>query len=241
MPAARPASLPTSAAAASSIRAASPPFPSGRRGRRAGCRPGCADRLADLAHLLHQRGEPPVLGHLPLGFVQLRPRFQVHVHRLAAHPAGQVPLRPVAAVTGLRARAVRLAALAPHLVQRAPPEVPDLRDQGEQLSAAALQPGQVTAGEVTHRYLHRLNYNITQTSLATCTNQARSQFSRAPSCPWVARGDAAGTADLWGICGNSLPAPQNDPSTSRRACHPAAPRRSVVRRPGSAHRMPPGR
>ncbi len=48
-----------------------------------------------------------MLSDLPPGFVQLRPRPQVRVQRLAADPAGQVVLRPVAAVTGLGARAVR--------------------------------------------------------------------------------------------------------------------------------------
>jgi hypothetical protein len=152
IPAASPASLPTSAAATSSSRAASPLFPSRREGRRPGLhRPGRADRLAHLAHRLHQRGEPLVLGHLPLGFRQLRPGPQVLVHRLAADAAGQVPLRPVPAVTGLSAGAVRLAALTPHRVQRSPPEISHLRHHSEQLGTAALQPRQVTPGEVSHR------------------------------------------------------------------------------------------
>jgi hypothetical protein len=104
--------------------------------------PGRADRLAHLAHLLDQISEPLVPGHLPLGFLQLRPGFQVHVHGLAADAAGQVVLRPVPAVPQPRALAVRLAALTPHRVQLAPPEVRDLGDQGEQLSAAPLQPRQ---------------------------------------------------------------------------------------------------
>jgi hypothetical protein len=76
-------------------------------------RSGRADRLADSRHLVHQPGEPLVPGHLAARLLQLRPGFQVHVHGPSADAAGQVPLRPVAAVTGLRARAVRLAALAP--------------------------------------------------------------------------------------------------------------------------------
>jgi len=180
MPAASPASLPTSAAAISSSRAVSPPFPSRRRGRCAGHRSLRADRLADGAHLLHQVSEPLVLGHLPARLVQLRPGFEVHVHRLAAHPAGQVPLRPVPPVPRLRALTVRLAALAPHRVQRAPPEVPDLADQGEQLGAAAFQPGQVTSGEVSHGPPRCLSVNITQSSRTACANQAPSRFSRAP-------------------------------------------------------------
>src|ERR1700727_417772 len=52
----------------------------------------------------------------------------------------------MAPVTGLRAGAVRLAVLAPHRVQRPPPEVACLRDQGEQLSAAAVEPRHVTPG-----------------------------------------------------------------------------------------------
>ncbi len=39
----------------------------------------------------------------------------MHVDGLAAGPAGQVVLRPVAAVSRLRARAVRLAAAGAHL------------------------------------------------------------------------------------------------------------------------------
>jgi len=154
MPAARPASLPTSAAAISSIRAASPFFPSRRERRRPGPdRPGRADRLADLAHLLHQVSEPLMLSDLPPDLVQLGPRFQVDVDGLAADAPRQIPLRPMAPVTGLRAGAVRLAALAPHRVQRPPPEVACLRDQGEQLSAAAFEPCHVTPGEVSHASL----------------------------------------------------------------------------------------
>ena len=190
MPAASPASLPTSPAVISSSRAASPPFPSCREGRPAGRdRPGRADRLAHLGHLLHQRGEPLVLGHLPLGLLQLRARLQVHIHRLAARPAGQVPLRPVPAVPRLGARAARLAALAPHRVQRPPAEIPHLRDQREQLAAAAFQPRQVTAGEVSHRCLRILSDDITQNSRAACGNQAPSRFSRAPRTARLAPGD----------------------------------------------------
>jgi hypothetical protein len=86
-----------------------------------------------------------VLGDLGPRLLQLRPRLQVHIHGLATDAAGQVPLRPMPAVPRLRARTVRLAAFAPHRVQRAPPEVPDLGDQAEQLGAAALQPCQVPA------------------------------------------------------------------------------------------------
>ncbi len=151
MPAASPASPVISAAAISSRSSESPPLPLRRRGRRAGQRrPRRADRLADRRHLLHQIGEPPVLGDFPLGLLQFRPGFQVHVDGLAADAPRQVVLRPVTAVPGLRAGAVRLAALAPHHVQRAPPEVPDLGDKGEQLAAPALQPRQVTPGEVSH-------------------------------------------------------------------------------------------
>ena len=97
MPAARPASLPTSAAAISSIRAASPFFPSRRERRRPGPDwPGRADRLADLAHLLHQVSEPLMLSDLPLDLVQLGPRFQVDVDGLAADAPRQIPLRPMA-------------------------------------------------------------------------------------------------------------------------------------------------
>jgi hypothetical protein len=153
MLAASPASPVISAAAISSSWAASPPFPP-RPGRH---RPGRADRLAHLAHLLHQELKPLVLGNLPLGLLQLRPGLQVHVHRLAADAPGQVVLRTVPPVAGLRALAVRLAALAPHRVQRAPPEVPHLGDQPEQLGTAALQPRQVTSGEVGHGHLRILS------------------------------------------------------------------------------------
>ena len=169
MPAASPASPAISAAAISSSSAASPPFPLRRRGRRAG-RAGRAVQIASLTGVTSSTriGEPLVLGDLPLGLLQLRPGFQVHVHGLAADAPGQVVLRPVTAVPGLRAGAVRLAALTPHHVQRAPPEVPDLGDQGEQLGAAALQPRQVTPGEVSHVRPPSLSDNITQTSRVTC-------------------------------------------------------------------------
>ena len=88
-----------------------------------------------------------MLSHLPLRLLQLRARPQVRVHRLTAHPAGQVPLRPMPAVPRLRARAVRLAALAPHRVQRAPPEIPHLGEQTEQLRPAPLQPRQIPASK----------------------------------------------------------------------------------------------
>ena len=181
-PAARPASLPTSAAAASSIRAASPPFPLPAEGKpRSVYRPGRAHRLADRAHLLHQVSEPLVLGHLPARLVQLWPGPQVHVDGLAADPAGQVPLRPVTPVARLRARAVRLAAPAPHPVQRAPAEVPDLRDQREQLGARRSSHARSRPDRsATQRLLPDLSYNITQTSRATCVDQEPSRFSRAP-------------------------------------------------------------
>jgi len=86
-----------------------------------------------------------MLGDLGPCLFQLRPRLQVHVHGLAADPAGQVPLRVVTAVPRPGARAVRLAALGPHPVQRTPLEVPGLGDQAEQLSTAPLQPRQVPA------------------------------------------------------------------------------------------------
>jgi hypothetical protein len=94
-----------------------------------------------------------MLSDLPPDLVQLGPRFQVDVDGLAADAPRQIPLRPMAPVTGLRAGAVRLAALAPHRVQRPPPEVACLRDQGEQLSAAAFEPCHVTPGEVSHASL----------------------------------------------------------------------------------------
>ncbi len=56
-----------------------------------------------------------------------------------------VVLRPVPMMARLGARAVRLAALAPHHIQRSPPEVTDPGDQAEQLGAAPLQPRQVPA------------------------------------------------------------------------------------------------
>src|SRR6185437_7889792 len=174
-----------------------PPLPSRREGPGAGrCPPGRADRLAHLAHLLHQVSEPLMLCHLPLRLLQLRPRLQVHVHRLAADTAGQVPLRAVPPVPRLRAGTVRLAAPAPHRVQRAPPEVPDLGHQPEQLGAAALQPRQVTPGEISHARLPSLSVIITQASRAACTNQAPSRFSRAPKT-----GPADSTAD--GITGTA--------------------------------------
>src|ERR1700728_2707728 len=59
-------------------------FSSRRERRRPGPdRPG-ADRLADLAHLLHQVSEPLMLSDLPPDLVQLGPRFQVDVDGLAA-------------------------------------------------------------------------------------------------------------------------------------------------------------
>jgi hypothetical protein len=80
-------------------------------------------------------------------FCSPAPRPQVLIHGLATHPAGQVVLRPVPPVPRLRARTVRLAALAPHHVQRTPAEVTHLCHQAEQLSAPALQPREIlTAG-----------------------------------------------------------------------------------------------
>jgi hypothetical protein len=92
-----------------------------------------------------------MLGDLPLGLLQLRARLQVRVHGLAARPAGQVVLRPVPPVPRPGAPAVRLPAPAPHHVQRAAPEVTDLSHQAEQLRPPALQPGQITTGQVSHR------------------------------------------------------------------------------------------
>src|SRR6266700_694534 len=146
IPAASPARAVTSAAAISWRPARSPPFPLHRRGRRQrGYRPGRADRLTNSRHFLHQILEPPVLGDLPLHLLQLRPRLQVHIHRLTAHPPGQVVLRPMPAMPRPGTRTVLLAALAPDHIQRTPPEIPNLGDQAEQLGAAALQPRQVPA------------------------------------------------------------------------------------------------
>jgi hypothetical protein len=58
--------------------------------------------------------------------------------------------------------------------------IPDLRDQAEQLGAAALQPRQVTPGEISHARLPSLSDNITQASRAARTNQAPSRLSPAP-------------------------------------------------------------
>src|SRR5450631_628021 len=129
--AASAASRPSSAAFSAARAARSPPFPSRPgRGTAAGLarhgRAGLADSLVHLRDLPDQIPEPLVLGHLPAGLLQLRAGFQVHRPRPPAHRAGQVPLRPVAGVIRGRARAVRLAALAAHLVQRAPAEIPDL-------------------------------------------------------------------------------------------------------------------
>ena len=121
-----------------------------------------------------------MLGDLPPHLVQLRPRLQMDIDGLAAHPAGQVVLRPVPPVTRPRARAVRLPAPAPHRVQCAPPEVAGLRHQAEQLRTAALQPGQVTTGQVSHGTTSKLSGNITQGSPVTCASQTPSQLSRAP-------------------------------------------------------------
>ena len=63
------------------------------------------------------------LGGFPLRLAQLRARPRMRGHRLAAGPPGPVPLRPVTPIAGLRAMAVRLAALAPHRAQRAPAEL----------------------------------------------------------------------------------------------------------------------
>src|SRR5262249_21122412 len=98
--ASRPASQPSARAASAASRAISAAFaaasaarspffpPPARRvlvGGAAGRGgPGLADRLVHLPHLAHQIPEPLILGHLPLGLIQLRAGPQVHRHRLAA-------------------------------------------------------------------------------------------------------------------------------------------------------------
>ena len=145
-PAVVAASRPISAAASAASASQSPPFPLRRRGAagRPGRRPGLADRLVHLGHLLYQRPEPLVLGHLPLGLLQLRAGPQVHVHRLAARPVRQVVLRPVTTLARLGASAVRLAALTPHRIQRPAAEVTDPAEGGIQPSAPGLQRGQAS-------------------------------------------------------------------------------------------------
>ena len=96
-------------------------------------RAGGADRLVHLRDLPDQVLEPLILRDLAAGLLQLRPQSQVHRPRPAAHGPGQVPLRPVAGMVRGRACAVRLAALAADLVQRPPPEVPDLPQLREKL------------------------------------------------------------------------------------------------------------
>ena len=76
---------------------------------------------------------------LPARLVQLRPRSQVHGPRPPVRLPRQVPLRPVTGMTRGRARAVRLPALPADLVQRPPPEVPDLPQLRVKVPAAALQ------------------------------------------------------------------------------------------------------
>ena len=84
-----------------------------------------------------------MLRDLPAGLVQIRPGFQVHRPRPPFHLPGQVPLRPVTGVIRGGARAARLAALAAHLVQRPPPEVPDLAQLPVQLRTPALESRQL--------------------------------------------------------------------------------------------------
>src|ERR1039458_2867500 len=61
------------------------------------------------------------------------------LRRPSSHRPCHVPLRPVTRVLRVGARAVRLAALAAHLVQRPPAEVPDPRQLPVQLLPPALE------------------------------------------------------------------------------------------------------
>src|SRR5712664_481740 len=129
--AASPARRPSSAAFSCARAAASPPFPlPAREGRHPRHRPGLpaggADRLVHLRDLPDQAPEPLVLRDLPPRSLQLRPRSQVNRPRPPVRFPRQVPLRPVTGMPRSRARTVRLAALPADLVQRPPPEVPDL-------------------------------------------------------------------------------------------------------------------
>ena len=99
--AASPASRPSSAAFSCASASRSPPFPLPSRERHhppaldRHRRAGRADRLVHLRDLPDQVPEPLVLRDLPPGFLQLRPRSQVHRPRPPVRLPRQVPLRPV--------------------------------------------------------------------------------------------------------------------------------------------------
>jgi hypothetical protein len=84
-----------------------------------------------------------VAGDLPLDLLKLRTWPEPRVDRLTGHVPGQVVLRPMPEMTGLRAHAVRLPALTADRVQRPAAEVTDLADQVVQPRTAALQPREI--------------------------------------------------------------------------------------------------
>ena len=101
----------------------SPPIPGGVLAGSAGQRrrrSRVADRLVHLRHLTGQVPEPLILSHLPPDLLQFRPRPQVPCPGPSFRPPRQVVLRAMARMTRRRAGAVRLPALAAHLVPATP-------------------------------------------------------------------------------------------------------------------------
>src|ERR1700722_16771021 len=122
-----------------------------------------ADRLVHLRDLPDQITEPLVLRHLPPCLVQFRARPQVPGPRPSLHPPGQVVLRAVTWVIRRRACAVRLPALAAHLIQGSWPEVPDLAQLPVQLFPPSFQFRQLI-GFLRHPNLSNGNTQIKTTT-----------------------------------------------------------------------------
>ena len=130
--AASAASRPSSAAFSAARAVPEPPFsPPGPGGASPPASPGTAGRAWQIASFTSvtrpaRSRNRSYSATSRRALLQLRPRLQVHRPRPPVRLPRQVPLRPVSGMTRRGARAVRLAALAAHLVQRPPAEVPDL-------------------------------------------------------------------------------------------------------------------
>ncbi len=127
-----PISAVTSAASAGQSPPFLPPAPAGGLGARPD-RPGLADRLVDLHDLLAQRGELSVARQLRADLAELG-GSELAGPGPAAGGAGPQPPRPVAGMTRLSTRAIRLTAAAVGGVDAARPEVPGRGKPREQLS-----------------------------------------------------------------------------------------------------------
>ena len=199
--ASRPISAAFSCASASQSPLFRPPARRAHRGRPRRCGPGLADLLVHLRDLLADRRElrmpgdlPPHLGHLPGS------QLPATVPPPAGGPGPQEP-RPVPGMIRLRARAVRLPALAVVLAHRPAPEVTDRAELRIQPLPLGLQLREATARSWALLIWLCIN---NQTPIITCPDVGPLHMCRAPACECRCHLSRFPAAGLPGACRRAL-------------------------------------